>query len=115
MTPEASLALFVRYSPGNALRPHYYKRTSPPIEEEEDEKKIYDCNCPSCWKREIDIDVVFFFSTMTPKKVRHPTPSGEAEAGHPSQPQREERSSPHNVVVARPLHTADAPPPEDRA
>ncbi|KAL6001498.1 hypothetical protein ACLOJK_007236, partial [Asimina triloba] len=58
-------------------------------------------------------DLIFFFSMMTPKKVRHPTPSGEVEAGHPPQPQHEERGPPHNAVATRPLHAADAPPLED--
>ncbi|KAL6004193.1 hypothetical protein ACLOJK_004740 [Asimina triloba] len=42
-------------------------------------------------------DLIFFFSTMAPKKS-----------------QSEERSPPHNAVDARPLHAASAPPPEDR-
>ncbi|KAL5989122.1 hypothetical protein ACLOJK_027224 [Asimina triloba] len=58
-------------------------------------------------------DLVFFFSTMAPKKVGHPTPSEEVEAGYLTQPQCEKRSPPHNAIAARPLHVADAPPPED--
>ncbi|KAL5979411.1 hypothetical protein ACLOJK_019309 [Asimina triloba] len=58
-------------------------------------------------------DLVFFFSTMTPKKVGYPTPSGEAEAGHTPQPQCQERSPPHNTVAARLLRAANAPPPKD--
>ncbi|KAL6004503.1 hypothetical protein ACLOJK_005056 [Asimina triloba] len=58
-------------------------------------------------------NLVFFFLTMTPKKVEYLTPFGEAEAGHPPHPQRDERSPPHNAVLARPLHAANAPPPED--
>ncbi|KAL6013700.1 hypothetical protein ACLOJK_004198 [Asimina triloba] len=90
--------------------------------EEEKGKKIYDylfrlsSSGTVCGKDIISTarDLIFFFSMMAPKKVRHPTPSREAEAGHLPQPQHEERSPTHNAVDARPLHAAGAPLPEDR-
>ncbi|KAL5977696.1 hypothetical protein ACLOJK_039224, partial [Asimina triloba] len=39
----------------------------------------------------------------------------QVEAGHPTQPQLEERSLPYNAVVIRSLPVIDVPLPEDRA
>ncbi|KAL6008736.1 hypothetical protein ACLOJK_021962 [Asimina triloba] len=97
----------------------YYKRTSSPTEAaggREEDLRLSSSSDTVCGKDIISTagDLIFFFSMMTLKKVRYPTPSKEVEARHLPQPQREERSPPHNAVDARPLHATGAPPPEDR-